>query len=176
MRPHFAACVFAAAALCGCGGKVALVGDAESAQAADLMNYFGRAVQLAAPEQKQELARARQACAHPAHSVACLRLGGLYAQPAAALRNDPRALELLARQTEAPGRADKEPRPLADLATLLLVQVEERIRLARSEEKKQEALRSSNEALHERVRAINALERENLEREDRARAARKRRK
>jgi hypothetical protein len=140
------------------------------------MNYFGRAVRLAAPEQKQELVRARQECVHPARSVACLRLGGLYAQPAAALRNDPRALELLARQTEAPGRADKDPRPLADLAALLLVQVEERIRLARSEEKKQEALRSSNEALHERVRAINALERENLEREDRAWAARERRK
>ncbi len=176
MRPRFAACVFASAALCGCGGNVPLVGDADSAQAAELMSYLGRAAQLDAPEQKQELARAQQECARPAHSVACLRLGGLYAQPAAALRNDPRALELLARQTEAPGRADREPRPLADLAALLLVQVEERIRIARSEEKKQEALRSTNEALHERVRAINALERENLEREDRARAARERRK
>lgn len=175
MSARLAASLIASVALLSCAGGEPLVGGGERAQAVDLMSYFGRASRIGPQDQKQELAGAQQGCAQPARSLACLRLGGLYAQPAPGLRNDARALELLRWQTGAAGQAGEGSRPLANLAALLLVQVEERQRLARSEEKKQEALRSANDTLRERVRAINALERENIEREDRARAERPRR-
>lgn len=172
MSARLTACLLATVALCGCGGHFPLIGDVQSTQAVDLMKYFGRTSLLDVQGQKQELARARQECTRPARSLACLRLGGLYAQPSSGLRNDALALALLGRQTGASGQAGEGPRPLADLAALLLVQVEERQRLARSEEKKQEALHSTNETLRARVRAINAVERETIEREDRARSER----
>lgn len=174
MSARPAAALVLGVALSACGGHFPVVDGARSALAADLMNYLGHAARSGPQEQKQELAIAQRDCAQPARSPACLRLGGLYAQPAPGLRDDARALDLLRRQTGTSGAAG-DSRALADLAALLLVQVEERQRLARSEERKQEALRSANETLRERIRAISALERENIEREERARSDRSRR-
>ena len=152
----------AVALLCGCSG----LAPAPS-PAAELVGYLVAVSRQGPAGQKQALAQAAQAYGRDPSHHARLRLGGLYAQPAPALRDDARALALL-EPLLAPGKdaADLEPE-VTDLAALLYAQVAGRQRAAREEAKRLEALREQNEAMKERIGALRAIDRSILQREDR---------
>lgn len=165
--PH---AVLFACLLGGCAALPALDGGAalDAAQTTELLRFLANAARAEPGERVRVLARAAAGCDRPAPDPACLRLGALYAQPEAGLRNDARARELLApfaaRAREATG-----PDGSTALAALLLAQVGERERIEQHAAKNEEALRTQGEALRKRLDAISTVERENIEREDRAR-------
>ncbi len=153
--------LLAAAAVCGCGSLPS------APPAAGLVGYFAAVSRQGPSGQKQALAQAAQSFGRDPTPIARLRLGGLHAQPAPALRDDARALSLL-EPLLAPARDPAGTDPaIADLAALLHAQVAERQRAARDEAKKLDALREQNEAMKERFGALRALDRSILQREDR---------
>lgn len=147
-----------AAVLGGCAGL------APPQQPEALVGYFAAVAKMAPAGQKQALAQAAAALGSDPTPLARVRLGGLHAQPAPALRDDARALSLLD-----PRALPEAGAGLADLAALLYAQVAERQRQSREEAKKFEALRERNESMKERMEAIKAIERSIQQREERQR-------
>ena len=135
---------------------------AADARASELVGYFAAIARAGVGEQKRELAQSAVAFARGATPHARLKLGGLYAQPVAALRDDARALSLL--EPLAANGAPATDRPLADLAALLYTQVAERQRMEKAEARKQEALR-------EQIEAMKSIERSILRRAERQRSS-----
>jgi hypothetical protein len=135
------------------------------------VGYFAAVARMAPAEQRKALAQAAEAWKAGPTPYARAKLGGLYAQPAAALRDDARALSLL-EPLAAGAKRDPAAGPdasFADLASLLFVQVAERQRAAREEAKRQDVLRESNDSMKERLEAMKAIERSIQQREERQR-------
>ncbi|MEO8203223.1 MAG: hypothetical protein ABI630_05125 [Betaproteobacteria bacterium] len=130
-------------------------------RAGELVSYFAAVARAGAGEQKRELSQSAAAFGRAATPYARLKLGGLYAQPGAGLRDDARALALL--EPLAANASPGTDRPLADLASLLHAQVAERQRTEKAESRKQEALR-------EQIEAMKSIDRSILRREERQRA------
>ncbi len=178
MRGNVAVACALAALLCGCAGAPQPSAGVQSADRArepsldarreppaesrttELVGYFAAIARAGMGEQKRELSQSAAAFGREATPYARLRLGGLYAQPAPALRDDARALALLEPLASASGAAAE--RPVADLASLLYAQVAERQRLEKSESKKQDVLR-------EQIEAMKSIERSIMKREERQR-------
>ena len=129
------------------------------ARTSELISYLASAARANAPAQKKELASATAAFGRASTPHTRLKLGGLYAQPVAGLRDDARALALLEPLATTSGATPVE-RPFADLAALLYAQVAERLRLSRDDAKKQDDLR-------ERIEAMKSIERSIMRREER---------
>lgn len=129
------------------------------ARTSELISYLASAARANAPAQKKELASATAAFGRASTPHTRLKLGGLYAQPVAGLRDDARALALL-EPLATTSAATPAVRPFADLAALLYAQVAERLRLSRDDAKKQDDLR-------ERIEAMKSIERSIMQREER---------
>ena len=134
--------------------------SAADVSTSELIAYFATVAKAGAPVQKKALAQSAAAYGRTPTPYTRLRLGGLYAQPVAILRDDARALALL--EPLALNGVAAAERPVADLASLLYAQVAERQRLAKDDARKQEGLR-------ERIEAMRSIERSIMDREERQR-------
>lgn len=142
----------------GCAGLP--VAGPDAASAAELLDYLAATVRLPAAAQKRELAQAALDYKTEASPLARVRLGGLHAQPAAALRDDARALALLEPSTRVAPEAARDA--VQRLGALLHAQVAERVRAMREDARRHDLLRQQLEALK-------AVERSIAEREERMR-------
>ena len=154
-----------AAGLAGCAELATLGTSPVDAIVADAV----AAARAPAAEQAAALARAQKAAASGAPADR-LRLATLLASLPAPLRDDARAVELLA-----PG-ADPAAPGVGRSAALLAAQVGERQRAARERERERSDRERSDrerdkreEALREQVEALKAIERGILEREEKLR-------
>lgn len=136
--------------------------DPAPARAARVMEELSRAARMDAEGQKQALQEAQRAHLAAPDEENRVRLGGLYAQPVAGLRDDARALALLA----PPAVAGEEVTPMQRLGALLHAQVSERVRGAREESRRQDQLRRQLEALRASERAIRSREQRLMEKFD----------
>jgi hypothetical protein len=115
-----------------------------------LLTYLARVAQLPADAQRAELAQSARVFARDAGDYNRVRLGGLHAAVRAPLRDDARAIELLAPLAAA---GNGTPPPLAAIAVLLSRQAAERQRGAREGARRQDQLRRQLDALREAERA-----------------------
>lgn len=137
--------------------------DPAPARAARVMEDLSRAARMDLEGQKQALQEAQRVHLAAPDEESRVRLGGLYAQPVAGLRDDARALALLAPPPAEPGG---EATPMQRLGALLHAQVSERVRGAREEARRQDQLRRQLEALRASERAIRSREQRLMEKFD----------